>query len=276
MVVSNNATNRELPASTDSQKEASGSGPTLYNFLAMKTPIALFVCCVLSLACLGQTKDSVEWGEKFNSDGATLVVKEAGRNRANGQTVITYNLFVSGLPKDVEYTLWARPVGSDPQAVADAFINKDGLVVSVLSDAAHNVAEDPINLKVVAGHGEPKQFAVIANDSRYRVFGQVVPFPIAKTTGPCSISVTMMGQNYSAVSVTVTGLQSKEEFQIVQRSGSEGAQTKATAAEDGTYRTLVFPFVKGQSSGKLKFSVTAKACAVSLEVPWGQGSYAIQ
>ena len=274
VVVSNNATNRELPVCTNGRKEDIGSGATLYNFLAMKTPIALFVCSVLSLACLGQTKDSVEWGEKFNSDGATLVVKEAGRNRANGQTVITYNLFVSGLPKDVEYTLWARPVGSDPQAVADAFINKDGLVVSVLSDAAHNVAEDPINLKVVAGHGEPKQFAVIAG--RYRVFGQVVPFPIAKTSGPCSISATMMGQNYSTVSVTVTGLQSKEEFQIVQRSGSEGAQTKATAAEDGTYRTLVFPFVKGQSSGKLKFSVTAKACAVSLEVPWGQGSYAIQ
>jgi hypothetical protein len=274
VVVSNNATNRELPVCTNGRKEDIGSGATLYNFLAMKTPIALFVCSVLSLACLGQTKDSVEWGEKFNSDGATLVVKEAGRNRASGQTVITYNLFVSGLPKDVEYTLWVRPVGSDPQAVADAFINKDGLVVSVLSDAAHNVAEDPINLKVVAGHGEPKQFAVIAG--RYRVFGQVVPFPIAKTSGPCSISATMMGQNYSTVSVTVTGLQSKEEFQIVQRSGSEGAQTKATATEDGTYSTLVFPFVKGQSSGKLKFSVTAKACAVSLEVPWGQGSYAIQ
>ena len=242
----------------------------------MKTLIALLVCSGLSAASLGQTKDNVEWGEKFNSNGATLLVKEAGRNRASGQNVITYNLFVSGLPKDAEYSLWVRPVGSNPQPVAGAYINKDGLVVSVLSDPAHNVAEDPINLKVVAGRGEPKQFAVIANDGRFRVFGQVVPFPIGSTSGPCSISATMMAQNYSAVSVVVTGLQSKEDFQIIQRSGSEGAQTKATAAEDGTYRTLVFPFVKGQSSGKLKFSVTAKACAVNVEVPWGQGSYAVQ
>lgn len=242
----------------------------------MKIPIALLVCWVLSVACLGQTNDKLEWGEKFNSNGASLVLKEAGRNRANGQTVVTYNLFVSGLPKDVEYALWVRPGGSNPQAVANAFINKDGLIVNVLSDLARNVTEDPINLKVVAGRGEPKQFAVIANDGRYRVFGQVVPFPIENSSGACHISATMMGQNYSAVLVVVTGLQSKEELQIVQRSGSEGAQTKATAAENGTYRTLVFPFVKGQSSGKLKFNVTAKACAVNVEVPWGQGSYVIQ
>ena len=225
---------------------------------------------------MGQMKDNVEWGEKFNSDGATLVVKEAGRNRASGQTVITYNLYVSGLPKDAEYTLWVRPVGANPQAVADAYINKDGLVVSVLSDPAHNVAEDPINLKVVAGRGEPKQFAVIANDGQFRVFGQVVPFPIRNTSGPCSISATMMAQNYSVVSVVVTGLQSKEDFQVIQRSGSEEAQAKATATEDGTYKTLVFPFVKGQPTGKLKFSVTAKACALMIEVPWGQGSYTAQ
>jgi hypothetical protein len=35
-------------------------------------------------------------------------------------------------------------VGSDPQSVANAFINKDGLVVNVLADPAHGVAEDPI------------------------------------------------------------------------------------------------------------------------------------
>src|SRR6266478_2458577 len=242
----------------------------------MKTLVALLVCHVLCTASFAQTQDKMDWGEKFNSNRATLVAIEGGRTRVNGQTVVTYNLFASGLPRDVEYTLWVKLVGSDPEAGPDAFINKDGLIVNVLSDPAHNVAEDPINLKVVAGRGEPKQFAVIANDGRYRVFGQVVPFPIENAGGPCNISATMMGPNYSGVFVVVTGLQSKEEFRTIQQSGSEAAQTMATAAEDGSYRTLIFPFVKGQSSGKLRFKVTAKACAVDVEVPWGQGSYAIQ
>jgi hypothetical protein len=36
------------------------------------------------------------------------------------------------------------------------------------------VAEDAINLKVVAGKGEPKRFAVISNDGEQGVFGQVI------------------------------------------------------------------------------------------------------
>lgn len=74
-------------------------------------------------------------------------------------------------------------VGSDPQSVANAFINKDGLVVNVLADPAHGVAEDPINLKVVAGRGEPKLFGVISDDGRFRVFAEVVPFPIEDSAG---------------------------------------------------------------------------------------------
>jgi hypothetical protein len=249
---------------------------TLYNLVAMKILIALLVCYVLCTACFAQTEDKMDWGEKFNSSGATLVVKEGGRSRVNGQTVITYNLFVTGLPRDLEYTLWMKLVGSNPQAVANAFINKDGLVVNVVSDPAHNVAEDPINLKVLAGRGEPKQFGLIAKDGPYRVFGQGVPFPIENTAGACHISATMMGPNYNAVFVIVAGLQANEEFQTILQSGSESGSTKATAAEDGSYRTLLFPFVKGQSSGTFRFNVSAKTCTVALELPWGQGSYAIQ
>lgn len=86
----------------------------------------------------------------------------------------------------------------------------------------------------------------------------------------------MMGRDYSVVSIVVTGLKPKEELQINQRSGNEGGKSKAVASEDGTYRTNILPFVKGLASGKLDFGVNAKTCSVDIEVPWGQGSYAIQ
>ena len=242
----------------------------------MRKLIALFFFFPVLHACFGQTQDKVEWGEKFNSAGATLLLKETGRIRANNQTVVTYSLIAAGLPKNVEYTLWTRLPGGSPQAVADALINKDGLVVSVLADAGKNIVEDPINLKVVAGRGEPKQFGLIANDADYRAFGQAVPFPIENTAGPCRISATMMARNYSAILIVITGLQANEDLQIEQRSGSEGGQGKASAGADGTYQTLIFPAVKGQASGKQRFSATAKSCNVALETPWGEGSYVIQ
>ncbi len=231
---------------------------------------------LLASASLGLSQDKVEWGENFNSLGTTLILKESGRTRVKNQTVITYNAFASGLPKDVEYTLWTRPVGSEPQGIADAYINKDGLVVSVLADPARNIAEDPINLKVSAGRGEPKQFGLIANDGHVRAFANVVPFPIEIKAGQCGISATMGLPNYGMVSILVTGLQSGEEFEIEQHSANEGGQIKAAAQADGTYRAIVTPFVKGQTSGKLRFNVNGKSCQVGLEIPWGQGSYVIQ
>jgi len=58
-----------------------------------------------------------------------MIVKETGRTPENGQTVVTYHLFVSGLPKELEYTLWSKLPGTNPQPVADGHLNKDGLVV---------------------------------------------------------------------------------------------------------------------------------------------------
>jgi len=242
----------------------------------MKSLGRILIYAVLAAVGFGQTQEKIEWGEKFNSDGATLVLKEIGRTRIKNQTVVTYNAYASGLPKDVEYTLWTKLVDREPRGVADAYINKDGLVVNVLADPARNIAEDPINLKVFAGRGEPKLFGLIANDGHVRAFGEVVPFPIENKSGQCSIFATMKMQNYFMVSIVVTGLQPREEFQIDQQSGNEAAQTKATAESDGSYRVILMPFVKGQSSGTFRFTVNGKSCLVGVEAPWGQGSYAIQ
>jgi hypothetical protein len=205
-----------------------------------------------------------------------MVVKETGRVRTNGQTVVTYNLFVSGLPKDLQYVVWTKLPGTNPQIVTDVFLNKNGLAVSTLADPANNVVEDPLDLKVVAGRGEIKEFAIVSNDAKYRVFGEVIPFPIETASGPCSISVKMMGPNYSTVSIVVNGLRPKEKIQIHQQSANESDDSNATAGADGSYRVTVFPFVKGQSSGKLAFAVTAGTCGVGIGIPWGQGSYVIQ
>lgn len=242
----------------------------------MKTVVGVFMSCILSFAGVGQSSDNIQWGEKFNSTGASLILKESGRSRINGHTVVTYNAFASGLPKGKDYKLWGKLVASNPQTIADAYIDKDGLVVSVLSDPNHGIAEDPINIKVYAGPGEPKQFALIANDGSYQAFSQVVPFPVEKTVGSCKISATMRMPNYLLVSVDVHGLQPKEEFQIDHQSGNERGRTKEMARDDGTYTTLLFPAVKGQSSGKFHFNLTAKSCTIGLEMPWGEGSYIIQ
>lgn len=231
----------------------------------------------LAAPCFAQTVPSRDqWGERFNSPGAKLSYKEIGRNTMQGRTIITYSLFASGLPKNQHYVLCILNVGSDPKAVADAYLNGDGKVVNVLADAAHHIAEDPINAKVFGGKGEPIQLALISDNNQSRAFAQIVPFPLEETAGPCHLSLIETGPYYSAVLIRLTGFQPDEEFTTEQRSENEGGQAKGKADSQGSYNAAILPFVKGKRSGKARFVVSGKSCKIGIEFPWGEGSYQYQ
>lgn len=227
-------------------------------------------------ACRAQAVPSTDqWGEKFNSPGAKLTYKEIGRTRIQGRTVITYNLFASGLPGQ-HYVLCLLNVGSDPRAVTDGYLNHDGKVVNMLTDPDHHIAEDPINAKVFGGRGEPIQFALISDDEHLRAFAEIVPFPLEETAGPCHLSAIETEPYYFGVFIRIIGLQPEEDLSIEERSENEGGQQKGKADAHGSYNAAVLPFVKGERSGKARFVVTAKSCKIGIEFPWGEGSYQYQ
>ena len=219
---------------------------------------------------------SDHWGETFNTPSAKLSFKEIERATVQGRTVITYNLFASGLPKDKHYVLCVLNVGSEPRGVADAYLNGEGKVVNVLADPAHHVSEDPINAKVFGGKGEPIQFALISDDDQARAFTQIVPFPLEETAGPCHLSLIETGPYYLGVLVRLSGFQPDEELSIEQRSENEGGQSKGKADPQGRYNAALLPLVKGKRSGKARFFVSGKSCKIGIEFPWGEGSYQYQ
>jgi hypothetical protein len=245
--------------------------------LARSMFLVLTIATQLAATCLGQTvPNRDQWGEKFNSVGAKLSYSEIGRVKIQGRTVITYNLFASGLPKDQHYVLCVLNVGSDPQSVTDAYLNGDGKVVNVLANPARHVAEDPINAKVFGGKGEPIQFALISDDDHLRAFAQIIPFPMEETEGPCHLSAIETGPYYFGLLIRLTGFQPDEELTIEQRSENEGGQSKVKADAQGMYNAGIFPFVKGKRSGKARFAVSGKSCKIGIEFPWGDGSYQYQ
>jgi hypothetical protein len=134
------------------------------------------------------------WIKAANSPGCALTLKETGRHATNGRTVVSYRFFASGLPKGQHFTLWAWILGSDPEAVADAFINPEGLVVNRLGDATHK--EDPIDVRAVAGRGEKKRFAITSDDWTLQAFAEAVPFPMEQSVNGCHLWVEMSAPNY--------------------------------------------------------------------------------
>ena len=234
-----------------------------------------FLAVVLWSAMWGQDKQFTDdWTKGANSPGSALTLRETGRNGMQGRTVVSYRLFASGLPKDQHFTLWTWNLGSEPQAVADAFINQDGLVVNRFGDATHK--EDPIDLKTFFGRGERKRFALTSDDWRLQAFAEAVPFPIEQTSNGCRLSVEMSAPNYAGVVLHGSGFQPNEALTIDLASGPEGGKQQATATPEGTYTAAIFPALKGQKSGKASVTITSPKCSVPVQFPWGDGSYKIQ
>lgn len=217
-----------------------------------------------------------DWTKGTNSPGSTLTLKEAGRNIVNGSTVVSYRLFASGLPKGQHFTLWMWTLGNEPQAVADAFINPDGLVVNRLGDMTHNVSEDPINVRVVAGRGERKRVALTSDDWTLQAFAGAIPFPLEKSANGCRLSVEMTAPNYAGVILSGSGFQPGESLTVESVSGTESGKQQTSATAVGTYTAVIFPRVKGQKSGKVSVTITSPRCSVAVQFLWGEGSYKIQ
>ncbi|MGB9121966.1 MAG: hypothetical protein WCE73_15190 [Candidatus Angelobacter sp.] len=237
----------------------------------------LFVATIFSSALSGQDKQFTDdWAKGANSPGSTLTLKETGRDVVEGNTVVSYRLFASGLPKGQHFTLWMWTLGSEPQAVADAFINPDGLVVNRLADVTHNVSEDPINLRMLAGRGERKRVALTSDDWTLQAFAGAIPFPIEKSANGCSLSVEISAPDYAGVILRGSGFQPSELLTVETASGAEGGKQQTTATPAGTYTAVIFPRVKGQKSGKASVTISSPSCKVALQFPWGDGSYKIQ
>jgi hypothetical protein len=230
---------------------------------------------VLMSALWAQDKQFTDdWSKAVNSPGSALTLRETGRNAANGRTVVSFRLFASGLPKGQHFTLWTWNLGSEPQAKADAFINPEGLIVNKLGDATHK--EDPIDVRTFAGRGERKRFAITSDDWTLQAFAEAVPFPMEQTVNGCRLSVEMSAPNYEGVVLRGSGFQPGESLTINLASGTEGGKQQATATPEGTYSAAIFPFVKGQKSGKASATITSPKCSVAVQFPWGDGSYKLQ
>jgi hypothetical protein len=236
---------------------------------------SVFFLAVLISTLWAQDKQFTDdWIKAANSSGSTLTLKETGRNGVNGQTVVSYRLYAAGLPKAQHFTLWTWNLGSEPRAVADAFINPEGLIVNRLGDATHK--EDPVDLRTFAGRGERKRFAITSDDWRLQAFADAVPFPIEQTANGCSLSVEMSAPNYAGVIIRGSGFQPSESLIVDLASGPESGKQQANATPQGTYTAAILPAVKGQRSGKASVTIISPKCSVAVQFPWGDGSYKIQ
>jgi hypothetical protein len=132
-----------------------------------------------------------DFGKKMNSPGVELSLKETNRSRDKDRTLVTYNLYATGMPSSTSYTLIQVQIdGSILKTMEGVTFNSKGEAICAGREGTCQGSgpDDGIDLVVYAGKGEPKRFGLVSSDAAHvKGFVSVVPFPNATSDNGCRL-----------------------------------------------------------------------------------------
>jgi hypothetical protein len=213
------------------------------------------------------------WSGSMNSPGVGLSLKEVGRSRTTDRTLVTYELYATGLPKNPTYTLVEIKIsGQIDQMMEGVTLDTDGKAICAgrPETCSGNGPNDPIDLIVFAGKGEPKRFALISDDAAHlKAFVSVTPFPNATTDKGCRLESVIGTPKGETTFIHGSGFESNGDLTMKSESYGEKNSAVSKADADGSYFAVVLPNVLGKASGVTTWSVKGKNCNPVLTFSWG-------
>lgn len=206
------------------------------------------------------------WGQRMNGPGVSVTTKETSRRSTGKQTVVSYRIMTSGLPKDKTYELLLTSFDLQPRPIAQGFtLDESGQVLGG--------PNDPLDLGLVAAKGEPKRFSLVSEDGQAKAFFYVTPFPVRGTDKGCSIEELLLTQNAEAVLIEGSGFAPDVAVHMKALSETEPHEADLKADASGDVSTVLLPFVKGKTDGTGKVTFSTTACSPSLTYQWGLHSF---
>jgi hypothetical protein len=206
------------------------------------------------------------WGPKMNSTGVSGTLKETSRKSTGKETVVFYRIMTSGLPKDKIYQLFLTSFDLQPKPIMQGIALDE-------SGQAVGKPNDPINLGLIAGKGEPKRFSLISNDGQAKAFFYVTPFPVRGTDQGCSIEELLLLQHAEGVLIEGSGFEPNSAVHMRAFSETELHEADLKADSSGDVSTVLLPYVKGKIDGMGKVTFATPACSPSLTYQWGSHSF---
>jgi hypothetical protein len=193
--------------------------------------------------------------------------------------VTTYRAYVHGAAEGRKYYLGIWKVGAEVQILpTDVYVNAKGLLMDHKprpdqenKDAVEE--DDELDLAPQAARGEAIRVILATADGKFMVPGTVVPFPIVSKDKNCMIEIRLASPDAEAILIYADGLPPNTEVPFESNSAGDVSQNKFTVNAQGHAAAADQPYVDGKNTGVVKETLTTKECSVSVEIPWGKGSY---
>jgi hypothetical protein len=247
--------------------------------LAISTAAMVFLLVCASIPGFGQAdmearaaefnqaliKGHIAWKTKLSSPGASFRAKESERQGR----LVSYNLYVSGLPTDKLYKAMTWPVGqAAPLTLMEgvSIVMCAGRLPGQCVDSS--TKDGPIDFAFNPAKGEPYRLALVSGD--YRVAVVIVPDPITAKDKGCTLSVERLLPHFELAYFTGSGFSPNSDATFDGQSYDEKHSLKTKVDNDGNIRFGVSPFVSGHQKGTTTMKGVGMNCSPSIKFDWGQ------
>ena len=213
------------------------------------------------------------WTRSTNSPGVELSLKEITRWRVTDRTLVKYELYSAGLPKNVTYTLVEIKIsGKVVQSLTSVTLDADGRAICAgrPGTCSGNGPSSPIDLVFFAGTAEPKRISLVSDDEAHlKGIVSVVPFPNVATDKGCKLESVIGTPKGEVTYIHGSGFEPNEELIMDAESYGEKSRSVQRADADGSYFATLLPDILGKSSGTTVIEVKGKNCDPQLSFTWG-------
>jgi hypothetical protein len=210
--------------------------------------------------------------------GMSAQLREISRGQVNGKLEVQYHIFVTGAPKDQNYTLvdWP-PNHPDPApSIAGLSILDDGLVVCAgraTDQCSHpnkpEKKDAPLKLVFYPLDGEIYRLALVSQDQNAKIFFAVIPAPIQATDNGCTLEVVSLRLKNELVLIRGKGFQPNESVGFESTSYEQTHTLTDQVDTNGEYQLPMQPFLAGKSGGTTEIKLSGAKCAPVLKFQWG-------
>jgi hypothetical protein len=223
------------------------------------------------------------WDDGFNHpNGPRLRFAKVDEvTRPEGQFT-RYRIYASGVPEGEPYILSAWTIGKkldDLNVLSNAvYVNRKGLLLTRRPNSneedSDTVGQDAeYDLGVQAADGEPLRFVVRSPDNKVLVPGTLVPFPIISTDKACKLSALLASPDAEAIFVLGDGFAPNTDVLVQTNSEGESKVSKHAVDANGHLQFVELPYVADKEEGTLNDTISTTYCTVSVNLPWGKGTY---
>lgn len=214
----------------------------------------------------------------MSTPGMSAQLKEISKGQVKGKLEVQYHIFVTGAPKDQNYTLvdWPPNVPDPSTSIAGLSILDDGLVVCAgraTDQCSHpdkpGKTDAPVKLVFYPLDGEIYRLALVSQDQKAKIFFAVIPAPIQATNNGCTLEVVSLRLKNELVLIRGKGFQPNQSVGFESTSYEQTHTLTDLIDAHGEYQLPMQPFVAGKSGGTTEIKLTGAKCAPVLKFQWG-------